>query len=295
MQMKEVEKRTGLPAQSIRYYEREGLILPARNQENRYRDYSTEDVEKLETIAFCRKLGVPINDIRRLFRRETSLSQCVEGALLDARAARQHAEAQEALCEAVLQKLEQHPDLAPLDCSRALLVSEEAKNLYRQVIPPEARRQKPNWGLPFLLAVVLPIVLFAAANIAMIAATASFHGTLNQILYWMAQPDTAYTLTYGDSTATARSGAMDPAVLRLERTLMQPDPVGFPMWQAPQDPVTVTLDGPLGKATLILWQRDNGIAVRWTSPTRRTSGLLTGAGCHVDFCDLTAAIVHTIE
>ena len=82
MQIQQVERQTGLSAQSIRFYEREGLILPERNPENRYRNYSEGDVRRLQTIVFCRSMGIPISAIRRLLNGELSLQTCVEDALL---------------------------------------------------------------------------------------------------------------------------------------------------------------------------------------------------------------------
>ena len=49
MTIKEVEQCTGLPRSVIRFYEKEGLIAPQRNEENRYRAYSQADVDRLRT------------------------------------------------------------------------------------------------------------------------------------------------------------------------------------------------------------------------------------------------------
>ena len=49
MTIKELEERTGMARANIRFYESEGLLSPAR-QENGYRDYSEEDVKTLEKI-----------------------------------------------------------------------------------------------------------------------------------------------------------------------------------------------------------------------------------------------------
>ena len=46
MNIKEIEERSGLTRANIRYYEQEGLLAPAR-RENKYRDYSEEDLETL--------------------------------------------------------------------------------------------------------------------------------------------------------------------------------------------------------------------------------------------------------
>ena len=50
MTIKELEKRTGLPRTSIRFYEQEGFLHPER-RENNYRDYSQEDVCTLENCC----------------------------------------------------------------------------------------------------------------------------------------------------------------------------------------------------------------------------------------------------
>ena len=56
MNIKEIEERSGLTRANIRYYEQEGLLAPAR-RENKYRDYSEEDLETLLRIALLRSLG----------------------------------------------------------------------------------------------------------------------------------------------------------------------------------------------------------------------------------------------
>ena len=50
MNIKEIEERSGLTRANIRYYEQEGLLAPVR-RENKYRDYSEEDLETLLRIA----------------------------------------------------------------------------------------------------------------------------------------------------------------------------------------------------------------------------------------------------
>ena len=65
MNIKEIEERSGLTRANIRYYEQEGLLAPAR-RENKYRDYSEEDLETLLRIALLRSLGFSLEEIRRL-------------------------------------------------------------------------------------------------------------------------------------------------------------------------------------------------------------------------------------
>ena len=49
MNIAEVERRTGLTRANIRFYEKEGLLSPARGA-NGYRDYTEKDVETLRKI-----------------------------------------------------------------------------------------------------------------------------------------------------------------------------------------------------------------------------------------------------
>ena len=58
----EIQKETGLTRKAIEYYEDRGLIHPQKS-ENRYRDYSTEDLEILKKVSIFRKLGINISDI----------------------------------------------------------------------------------------------------------------------------------------------------------------------------------------------------------------------------------------
>ncbi|MDE7318096.1 MAG: MerR family transcriptional regulator, partial [Lachnospiraceae bacterium] len=43
MNIQELEKRTGITKQNIRFYERKGLLCPKRNTANNYREYTEED------------------------------------------------------------------------------------------------------------------------------------------------------------------------------------------------------------------------------------------------------------
>lgn len=66
MNINDVEKRTGLEASTIRYYEEKGLIQVARNPENNYREYTQKNVESLRVIRFLRKLDFTLDEIKRV-------------------------------------------------------------------------------------------------------------------------------------------------------------------------------------------------------------------------------------
>ena len=78
MTIKDVEERTGLSRSNIRFYEKEKLIEPSRNESNGYRDYSENDVENIKKIAYLRTLGISIEDIRRIMSEKVTLQEMVE-------------------------------------------------------------------------------------------------------------------------------------------------------------------------------------------------------------------------
>lgn len=78
MTIKEVEERTGLSRSNVRFYEKEKLITPARNESNGYRDYSESDVEDIKKIAYLRTLGISIEDIRNVISEKTTLREVIQ-------------------------------------------------------------------------------------------------------------------------------------------------------------------------------------------------------------------------
>ena len=66
MKINEVEALVGITKKNIRFYEEKGLLSPSRNSENGYRDYGESEIAVLRQIKLMRKLGVPIEEIRRM-------------------------------------------------------------------------------------------------------------------------------------------------------------------------------------------------------------------------------------
>jgi Cd(II)/Pb(II)-responsive transcriptional regulator len=66
MKIGELAKQTGSQVETIRYYEREGLLpAPARSGGN-YRLYGAAHLERLQFIRHCRSLDMTLNEIRSL-------------------------------------------------------------------------------------------------------------------------------------------------------------------------------------------------------------------------------------
>ena len=59
----EVAKVLGVTKDTLRHYEKCGLITPHENEENRYKYYSIADLEILNVILFLRSMDVPVQDI----------------------------------------------------------------------------------------------------------------------------------------------------------------------------------------------------------------------------------------
>ena len=66
MRIKELAQATGVDVETIRFYEKERLLPAPARQENGYRDYVNEHLERLAFIRHCRALEMPLADVRRL-------------------------------------------------------------------------------------------------------------------------------------------------------------------------------------------------------------------------------------
>lgn len=62
----QVAEKVGIPTKTIRYYEDIKLLQPAKRMENKYREYSEEDIARLRLIKQARALGLPLNEVKQL-------------------------------------------------------------------------------------------------------------------------------------------------------------------------------------------------------------------------------------
>ena len=61
----EVAERTGLTRHTLRYYERDGLMLGVGRADSGHRRYSERDLGWIELITKLRATGMPIREVRR--------------------------------------------------------------------------------------------------------------------------------------------------------------------------------------------------------------------------------------
>ena len=73
-----VAERAQVSADSIRFYEREGLIRPARKSESGYRLYTEEAIRRIEFIKQAQECGFSLADIRELLELRSTDSACCD-------------------------------------------------------------------------------------------------------------------------------------------------------------------------------------------------------------------------
>ena len=73
MNIKQASKQSGVSAPNIRFYEKEGLLNPARLPGNDYRDYTEQDIRTLRFIRMLRMLDVPLPVIRSVLAGDAPL------------------------------------------------------------------------------------------------------------------------------------------------------------------------------------------------------------------------------
>ncbi|MGH8853212.1 MAG: Cd(II)/Pb(II)-responsive transcriptional regulator [Telluria sp.] len=81
----ELAKRTGCPVETIRYYERIGLLMPPQRSDNNYRSYGERHAQRLQFIRHCRALDMGLDEIRVLLEvRDRPEQECTDvNELLD--------------------------------------------------------------------------------------------------------------------------------------------------------------------------------------------------------------------
>ena len=62
----EAAKRSGVAIETIRYYEREGVIPSPKRTSSGRRVYATRDIAQLRFVKRCRDLGFPVRDSKSL-------------------------------------------------------------------------------------------------------------------------------------------------------------------------------------------------------------------------------------
>ncbi len=121
MKINQVEQLVGITKKNIRFYEEQGLLSPGRNRENGYRDYTEEDVMKLEQIKLLRKLGLPLEEIRMMQAGKSTVADSMKRHLVTLEREEQNVKHSIKLCEmlkdreGLLSDLDAHELLTQMD------------------------------------------------------------------------------------------------------------------------------------------------------------------------------------
>ena len=127
MLLNEIVKEVGMTKRAIKYYEEKGLVS-VKKDDNGYRNYTKEDVEIFKKISIYRKLGIGIDDIKKLLETDD------KKILLDI----YHQKLQEKQTqESELEALKEFIDNGDTDKANELLDYETIENAIKSMLPEE--------------------------------------------------------------------------------------------------------------------------------------------------------------
>ena len=77
MRTKQLEEMLGITKEALRYYEKEGLIKPERD-ENNYRNYLQSDIDVLKLILMLRSMEISIDEIKLILNNELPIREALK-------------------------------------------------------------------------------------------------------------------------------------------------------------------------------------------------------------------------
>ncbi|MFT3850336.1 MAG: Cd(II)/Pb(II)-responsive transcriptional regulator [Propionivibrio sp.] len=94
MRIGELARHSGCDVETIRFYEREGLLAAPAREANGYRNYGEAHLVQLNFIRHCRSLGIGLPEVRTLrsFQSRPELACDAIDELIDRQIARIHAQ-----------------------------------------------------------------------------------------------------------------------------------------------------------------------------------------------------------
>ena len=163
MRINKVEELVGITKKNIRFYEEMGLITPARNEENRYREYSDEDVETLRKIKLLRQLAIPIEEISKLQKGYLTLEDCMRRHRIVLDREEENIKQNKSICSQIEAGGEQ---LSTLDTEKYFLRMKEMENegvRFMNVKNIDKKRKAPIMSaavMILLMAVTVALILW---------------------------------------------------------------------------------------------------------------------------------------
>lgn len=155
MKINEVEAQVGITKKNIRFYEAQGLLAPRRNSENGYREYGPEEVDTLRQIKLLRKLGLPLEEIRRMQAGGSTVGDGMRRHLVTLERERHSLEQSIEFCRALKDREE------PLDALDAGALLEEMEQMERSGTTFKNKQQGDTRPIRYAGAIVVAVLMTA--------------------------------------------------------------------------------------------------------------------------------------
>ena len=162
MRINEVEALVGITKKNIRFYEAEGLLSPRRNSENGYRDYGEAEVSVLRRIKLLRKLGVPLEEIRRMQSGSHTVGDGMRRHLITLERERENLEQSIALCASLTDCRER---LADLDAETVLAQMEQMERSGTTFQNKQRQDTRIRFVAPVVVTVLTVLLMGALAGL----------------------------------------------------------------------------------------------------------------------------------
>lgn len=155
MKINEVEAQVGITKKNIRFYEAQGLLAPRRNSENGYREYGPEEVGTLRQIKLLRKLGLPLEEIRRMQAGGSTVGDGMRRHLVTLERERHSLEQSIEFCRALKDREE------PLEALDAGALLEEMEQMERSGTTFKNKQQGDTRPIRYAGAIVVAVLMTA--------------------------------------------------------------------------------------------------------------------------------------
>ena len=162
LKINEVEALVGITKKNIRFYEEKGLLSPGRNSENGYRDYGQAEVDILRRIKLLRKLGVPIEEIRRMQAGTQTVGDGMRRHLVTLERERKNLEESVKLCELLKERTE---PLNDLDAESVLAEMERLEQSGTTFQNKQQQDVRIRYVAPIAVSAVLVALMAATAGL----------------------------------------------------------------------------------------------------------------------------------
>lgn len=165
MRINKVEELVGITKKNIRFYEEKGLLNPARNTENGYREYTEEDVVVLQKIKLLRQLSIPIEEILKLQQGYLTLEDCMRRHTIALEREEENIRQKKSVCKQ-LESSGEH--FADMDTDKCLLWMQEMEKegvRFMNIERIDKRRRAPVMAavtMILLMVIIVGILAWAA-------------------------------------------------------------------------------------------------------------------------------------